>query len=68
MSESKRRGSFEQRKAQAIKRHTREQEYERLRILEIEANKTPEQRNRELQAKLKYAQMMGLILGMNNKI
>ena len=68
MGQATRRGTFEQRKAQAIARRKREEEEERLEKAKIEAAKSPEQRLAEAKSKLKLQQLLSLSFGLKSSL
>lgn len=68
MGEAKSRGTFEQRKKEAIKRHEKERKIRYLKYLEKERNKTPEDRKKEQERKLLLAQLIGMSAPYNKYI
>lgn len=63
--EAKRRGTFEQRKAQAIQKREEEEKKEITERIERLAAMTPEERKRLKEAQMRAKSYLGLVLGMS---
>ncbi len=63
MGQAKIRGNFEQRQAQGIERREAEENAHRERMLEIERNMTPEEKENRRRARQTLAMISGLAMG-----